>query len=122
VAGKIDVRVGGSVIVIELSLTVTRQGAGLQTPPETVSSAAASEIALRLNDAFRIALPREITAASLTVLAGESEEYKIKGETVRYAVEFLDSGVRMLQQNPTVSPGASDQIWIRKVSVSVEAT
>lgn len=118
VAGTIDVRVGGSVIVIDLSLRVAPQGAGKDTPPETVSSAAASEITLRLNDSFRLALPQEITAEQLTVLAGESEEYRIKD--VQYAVEFLDSGVRLLQHNPTVHPGASDQIWIRKVSVSVE--
>jgi uncharacterized phage protein gp47/JayE len=118
VAGNIDVRVGGSLIVIDLNLTVTRQGAALQTPKETVSSAAASEILDRLNTSFRTALPGEISMNSLRALAGASDQYTIK--TLRYTVEFLDSGVRMQQENVNVTPGAGDDLWIRQVHVEAE--
>ncbi|MCX6627061.1 MAG: hypothetical protein NTW28_05470 [Candidatus Solibacter sp.] len=118
VAGNIDVRVGGSLIVIDLNITVTRQGAALQTPKETVSSAAASEILSHMNESFRTALPAQVSVDSLRALAGTSDQYTIK--TLRYTVEFLDSGVRMQQENANVTPGAGDELWIRLVHVEAE--
>ena len=118
VAGNIDVQAGGSLIVIDLNITVTRQGAALQTPKETVSSAAAAEILEKVNAAFRVELPAQVTVNSLRALAGDSEQYTIK--TLRYNVEFLDSGVRMQQENVTVLPEAGDQLWVRNVHVEAE--
>jgi hypothetical protein len=51
-------------------------------------------------------------------LAGTSDQYSIK--TLRYTVEFLDAGVRMQQENAQVTPGAGDQLWVRKVHVEAE--
>jgi phage-related baseplate assembly protein len=118
VAGNIDVQAGGSLIVIDLNITVTRQGAALQTPKETVSSVAAAEILEKVNAAFRKELPAQISVNSLRALAGTSDQYTIK--TLRYNVEFLDSGVRMQQENVNVLPGAGDQFWIRNVHVEAE--
>ena len=118
VAGKIDVQTGGSLIVIDLDITVTRQGAALQTPKETVSSVAASEILDKINTAFRTELPAEVKVDSLRALAGTSDQYAIK--TLRYTVEFFDSGVRMQQENVQIIPAVGDQLWVRKVHVEAE--
>ncbi|HEV8260916.1 MAG TPA: baseplate J/gp47 family protein [Burkholderiales bacterium] len=118
VAGKIDVQVGGSLIVVDLDITVTRQGAAKQTPRETVSSTAAAEILAKMNAAFQKDLPATVSVDSLRALAGTSDQYAIK--TLRYTVEFLDAGVRMQQENAQVTPAAGDQLWVRKVHVEAE--
>lgn len=115
VAGKIDVRAGGSLIVMDLNITVSPKGAGRDTPKETLASAAESEILDRINASFRLQLPGEISVDTLSPLAGTSEQYEIVN--LRYTVEFLDSGVRMQQENAKVIPAAGDELWIRRVHV-----
>ena len=85
-AGKIDVHLSGSLIVLDVTITVTREGAGKQTPKETLASAASSEILNNMNASFRTELPAQVTVDSLRALA---EQLGVNRNTIKAALDEL---------------------------------
>ena len=60
-AGKIDVQLLGSLIVLDIVLGVTRKGAGLLTDPVQISSTIATDVTATLN----LTLPHRGARAAL---------------------------------------------------------
>ncbi len=115
VAGKIDVQLLGSLIVLDVALGVTRKGAGLLTDPVQLESAIATDVTARLNQRFRTGSLSVLDVDGLKGLLGSAETYTING--LDYSVEYQDAGVRVHRQNPVITPAASDQFWVRRVNV-----
>jgi phage-related baseplate assembly protein len=117
VAGKIDVQLRNSLIVLDVTLSVTRKGAGLLTDPLQLSNTISSDVIATLNAKFLVGALAQLTVDSLTHLLGTSDTYDIAN--LNYAVEFEDAGARIRQQNPQINASPSDQFWVRKVAVEV---
>jgi phage-related baseplate assembly protein len=118
VAGKIDVQLRGSLIVLDVVLGVTRKGAGLLTDPVQMSSTISSDVTGLLNLRFRTGAIAQLTVDALKSLLGTSDTYTLN--TLDYSVEYQDAGVRIHQKNPTITPAQSDQFWVRRVTVEVQ--
>jgi phage-related baseplate assembly protein len=117
VAGKIDVQLRNSLIVLDVTLSVTRKGAGLLTDPLQLSNTISSDVTATLNAKFLVGALAQLTVDSLTHLLGTADTYDITN--LNYAVEFEDAGARIRQQNPQINASPSDQFWVRKVAVEV---
>ena len=117
VAGKIDVQLRNSLIVLDVTLSVTRKGAGLLTDPLQLSNTISSDVTSTLNAKFLVGALAQLTVDSLTHLLGTADTYDITN--LNYAVEFEDAGARIRQQNPQINASPSDQFWVRKVAVEV---
>ncbi|MEO8370929.1 MAG: baseplate J/gp47 family protein [Candidatus Solibacter sp.] len=118
VAGKVDVQLRGSLIVLDVSMAVTRKGAGLLTDPLQLSSTISSDVTAALNAAFRTGSLAVLSQDSLKGLLGTAETYALG--TLDYSVEYQDAGVRVRQKNPQITPSQSDQFWARRVTVEVQ--
>ena len=117
VPGKIDVQLLGSLIVLDVALSVTRNGAGLLTEPEQLSSTISTDVTALLNLRFRTGALAHLTQDALKGLLGTAETYNITN--LDYSVEYQDAGVAIHQKNPDITPAQSDQFWVRRVSVEV---
>jgi hypothetical protein len=118
VAGKVDVQLRGSLIVLDVTLAVTRKGAGLLTEPLQLSTTISADVTTTLNVKFLTGALAQVTQDALKGLLGTSETYNIAN--LDYAVEFEDAGARIRQQNPEITASPSDQFWVRKVTVEVQ--
>ena len=117
VAGKVDVQLLGSLIVLDVKLAVTRKGTGSLADPVQLSSTISTDVTTTLNLKFRTGAIAQLTVNALTGLLGTPETYAIN--SLDYAVEYQDSGVRIHQKNPSITPAQSDQFWVRSVTVEV---
>jgi hypothetical protein len=117
VAGKIDVRLGGTLIVIDIHVTVKRKGAGLVTDPAQLSSTIATDATALLNNRLRSPGLPQLTSDGLIGLLGTADTYDIT--TLDYLVEYQDAGVRVHNKNPQITASPSDQFWVRSMNVEV---
>jgi hypothetical protein len=117
VAGKVDVQLLGSLIVLDIALGVTRKGAGLLTDPVQIQSSIATDVTATLNLRFRTGAVAALSPDALKSLLGSAETYTLN--TLDYSVEYQDAGVRIHKQNPEITPAQSDQFWARRVTVEV---
>ena len=117
VPGKVDVRLGGTLIVVDIHLSVTRKGAGLITDPAQLSSTIATDATAFLNNRLRSAGLAQLTSDGLIGLLGTSDTYDIT--TIDYLVEYQDAGVRVHNKNPQITASPSDQFWVRSMAVEV---
>ena len=117
VAGKIDVQLRGSLIVLDVALGVTRKGTGLLTDPVQLSSTIATDVTAMLNTRFRGGAVGQLTVDALKGLLGTAETYTLN--SLDYSVEYQDAGVRVHRANPSITPSQSDQFWVRHVTVEV---
>ena len=117
VAGKIDVQLLGSLIVLDVALGVTRKGAGLLTDPVQLSSTIASDATATLNLRFRTGSLATLSVDALKGLLGTADTYTLN--SLDYSVEYQDAGVRIHKKNPDITPAQSDQFWVRRVTVEV---
>lgn len=117
VAGKVDVQLRGSLIVLDVVLGVTRKGTGLLTDPVQLSSTIATDVTATLNARFRTGALAQLTVDALKGLLGTAETYTLN--SLDYSVEYQDAGVRVHKANPSITPSQSDQFWVRRVTVEV---
>jgi phage-related baseplate assembly protein len=117
VAGKVDVQLRGSLIVLDIALGVTRKGAGLLTDPVQIGSTIATDVTATLNLRFRTGSLAQLTVDALKGLLGTAETYTIN--SLDYSVEYQDAGVRIHKKNPDITSAQSDQFWVRRVTVEV---
>ena len=117
VAGKVDVQLRGSLILLDVALGVTRKGAGLLTDPVQMSATIATDATALLNLRFRTGALAALTVNALTGLLGTNETYTIN--SLDFTVEYEDAGVRIRKKNPDITASQSDQFWVRRVTVEV---
>jgi phage-related baseplate assembly protein len=117
VAGKIDVQLLGSLVVLDVTLGVTRKGAGLLTDPLQLSAAISADVTTTLNLTFRTGAIAQLTVDAVKGLLGTADTYTLN--SLDYSVEYQDAGVRIHQKNPNITTAPSDQFWVRGVTVEV---
>jgi len=124
-AGAISVRVGGVLVVLDVTLRVTLKGAGLQGPPEVQRENARQKIESELRAGVARLAPEDgsgsgsVTAAALTGLLLTSDEYDFAD--LHYQASYEDAGIRVLRRDPTLPVTGLERFWIGSVTLSNEA-
>ena len=118
IVGKLDVQLRGSLIVLDVALSVTRKGAGLLTDPIQLSATVGADVTATLNTRFRTGSLATLDVDALKGLLAHADSYLVNG--LDYGVEYQDAGVRINKKNVVLSPSPSDQFWVRKTTVEVQ--
>lgn len=112
VRGRVDIKLGGSLILIDVAVNVVLQGAALAAAdPQAPLSAALADIAERLK-----ALLASLGSGSLSVallkghLAG-SDTYTVPD--LHYKVEYVEAGLRLHQQDVELPLSGLERLWLR---------
>lgn len=118
--GQIDVQLGGSLIMIDLVVTVVLKGVGLQGDGDNQRQIALAAITAELRAGVSTFAATVVSPAALTALAtANAETYDLVNLT--YLVEYQDDGVRVNQRDVDVPLSGLEQLWIRSVVLSQPA-
>ena len=116
-AGLVDVRLGGALVMIDVTVTVVLKDAGLLGDPESARQNALAAIQGELKAGVAAFAGTELTPAALTGLVTVSAEtYDVAKLT--YMVEYQDDGVRVNKRDVALPLSGLEQLWIRSVSLS----
>ncbi|CAD5366028.1 Uncharacterized phage protein gp47/JayE [Rubrivivax sp. A210] len=117
VAGVVDVQIGGSLIMLDVTVDFTLQGAGLLGDPATAREVARTEAATRLKDGVAaLATGAVLSPALLKNLVPETASYTLSD--LHYQAEYVDAGVRLHQQDVQVPLSGLERLWIRRVTLA----
>jgi len=114
VAGIIDVQLGGSLVMLDISVGLTLKGAGLLGDPATARAAALDQIQEKLKNGLQTTPPAVLSVGALQALLTGADTYTVS--SLHYNVEYQDAGVRVHQQDVQMPISGTEQLWIRKVS------
>ncbi|MEJ8849527.1 baseplate J/gp47 family protein [Variovorax rhizosphaerae] len=121
VTGVIDVRIGGALIMLDITVDFTLQGAGTLGDPATAREVARSEAATRLKDGFAaLASGAKLTVPLLMSMVPDTATYKLTD--LHYHAEYVDAGVRIHQQDVELPLSGLERLWIRRVALASAAT
>lgn len=114
--GEVVVRLGGSLIVLDVQIAVELKGPGLIGDAETNKEAARAEAEIKLRDGVAtIAAGAVLTPAELEALLPSTDSFTA---TVRsYVATYSDAGVRLNQQNVRFSLTGLERLWVRSVTI-----
>ena len=114
--GEIIVRLGGSLIVLDVLIAVTLRGPGLLGDPATNKQAARADAEIKLREGVgTIAAGATLTPALIEALLPGTDSYTV---TVRsYIAAYEDAGVRLNQQNVRLSLTGLERLWVRSVAI-----
>lgn len=114
--GEIVVRLGGSLIVLDVLIAVTLRGPGLLGDAATNKQAARADAEVKLRDGVAtIAVGATLTPALLEALLPGTDSYTV---TVRsYIAAYSDAGVRLNQQSVRLPLTGLERLWVRSVSI-----
>ena len=114
VRGAVDIRIGGSLILIDVAVNLTLQGAALAAPdPGAPRSAALADIAERLKNFVATLGAQTLSVALLKAQLTGSDTYSV-GD-LHYKVEFMEAGVRLHQQDVELPLSGLERLWLRGV-------
>ncbi|HVP42881.1 MAG TPA: baseplate J/gp47 family protein [Terriglobales bacterium] len=116
VAGVVTVEVGGSLVMLDVTVAVALKGAGLLGDPTTARAAAQAEIEQQFKDKLPTFSGTSLTVAALKGLLTDSENYNVLD--VHYKAEYTDAGLRIHQQDVQLTLTGLERLWVRKVSLS----
>lgn len=102
--------------MLDLAVTVERQGAGLLESVPTAAATAATEIEAKLRTIFNT---HSIPVLSPEVLSGQLGMTNYTVKQLHYNVEYQEAGVRIHQQDIQLPLTTLEQLWVRKVKVEV---
>lgn len=112
VRGRVDIKLGGSLILIDVAVNVVLQGAALAAPDANAPrSAALADIADKLKQ-FVATLGTE--TLSVALLKGQltgSETYTVSD--LHYKVEYVEAGLRVHQQDVALPLSGLERLWLR---------
>ncbi len=110
-----DVTLRGAPIALDVTVTVERKGLAAAADRAT----ALHDIEVALQSVLPGVLPQLSDGISTAKLMGKlpaTDTYEV--ESVSYAAEFVDEGLRIIKQDLEITP-ASDQVpWIRTITVT----
>jgi uncharacterized phage protein gp47/JayE len=114
--GEIIVRLGGSLIMLDVLIAVTLRGPGLLGDPATNKEAAraAAEIQLR-SGVGTTAVGATLTPALLEALLPGTDSYTIAVRS--YVAAYSDAGVRFNQHNVRLPLTGLERLWVRSVKI-----
>ena len=115
VRGAVDIRIGGSLILIDVAVNLTLQGAALAAPdPGAPRSAALADIAERLKNFVATLGAQTLSVALLKAQLTGSDTYSVG--PLHYKVEFMEAGVRLHQQDVALPLSGLERLWVRGVT------
>jgi hypothetical protein len=111
--GAFAVDVGGELVALDVTVTVTLKGLALlpDIDPLVMREDVRQMIAAALRD--HIDSLQAVTLATLKGLLPETEYYRV--DAVEYRVEFLDAGIRVGHQNVDLTLDDRQRPWLRQV-------
>jgi uncharacterized phage protein gp47/JayE len=110
-----DVTLRGAPIALDVTVTVERKGLAAAADRAT----ALHDIEVALASVIPGVLPQltdGITTAKLLAKIPDTDTYEV--ESVSYAAEFVDEGLRIIKQDLEITPAADQVPWIRTVNVT----
>jgi hypothetical protein len=116
VANVVDVQIGGSLILLDVAVTIALKGAGLVGDPDTARAAARTEVESQLRAGLLDPPFDTLSVTALRSLLTASENYTVSD--LHYKVEYQDAGVRIHQQDVNLPFSGLEQPWIRKVALA----
>ncbi len=117
VTGVIDVKIGGSLIMLDLTVDFILTDLGALGDRDTAFEVARSEAAAKLKDGLAALASGAIL--SVTLLKGmvpNTATYSL--DNLHYHAEYVDAGVRIHQQDVQVPLSGLERLWIRRVALS----
>ena len=117
VTGAIDVRIGGSLIMLDLTVDFVALGAAILVDRATAREAARAEATTRLKDGVAgLDIGRTLSVALLKSLVPDTPTYKLTD--LHYRAEYVDAGVRINQQDVQLPLSGLERLWIRRVALA----
>lgn len=115
-AGIIDVRLGGALVMVDVTATLVLKGAGLLGDADAARQAALDTLAAELRTGLAGFSGTEVTPEALAALVTRNAEtYDVAALT--YRVEYQDDGVRVNQRDVALPLSGLEQLWLRSVSL-----
>lgn len=116
-AGVVTVAIGGSLVMLDLTVDFVLQGAGSIGDPSTAREVARSEAASRLKDGVAaLAAGATLTVRLLKGMVPDTDTYRLTD--LHYQAEYVDAGVRVHQQDVTLPLSGLERLWIRRVALA----
>ena len=116
-AGVIDVVLGGALIMMDVTATITLKDAGLLGDADNNRQIALAAIEAELKAAVAGFAGTLMTEEILIGLISDSTDtYKV--EKLSYLIEYQDEGVRVNKRDVDLPLSGLEQLWIRTVSLS----
>ncbi|HET7503170.1 MAG TPA: baseplate J/gp47 family protein, partial [Kofleriaceae bacterium] len=109
--GGTVVEVGGELIALDLTISVTLLDAGALGDPEIDREEARRQIARQIRDG--VSQLSQLSAGALKGLALHSDTYRL--DSVSYKAEFIHGGVRLILDNPPLTVGSLERPWVRSL-------
>jgi uncharacterized phage protein gp47/JayE len=113
VAGVITVEVGGSLLMLDVTVSLALKGAGLLGDPATARAIAQTEIEQQFKDKLPTFSESSLSVPALRGLLTDSENYTVLD--LHYTAEYSDAGVRIHQQDVQLPLTGMERIWVRRV-------
>ena len=117
VTGTVDVRVGGSLIMLDVVVDFALKGAGTLGDPATAREVACSEAASRLKEGVA-ALPSGSTLAVMLLKSMVPDTATYSLTDLHYHAEYVEAGVRVHQQDVALPLSGLERLWIRRVALT----
>lgn len=116
-AGVVTVSIGGSLVMLDLTVDFVLQGAGTIGDPATAREVARSEAAARLKDGVAaLAAGATLNVALLKAMVPDTDTYRLSD--LHYHAEYVDAGVRLHQQDVQLPLSGLERLWIRRVALT----
>ncbi len=116
VAGLIDVRIGGALVMLDVIVGITLKGAGSQGDPTTNLASARDTVETQIKEGLKTFSGAALSVQGLRGLLTQSDTYTVT--QLHYSVEYQEAGVRIHQQDVELALTGLERLWVRKVSLS----
>ena len=124
-AGAISVRVGGVLVVLDVSLRITLEGRRARGAARMQRENARQKVEAELRAGVATLAPDDgsgsgtVTVAALRALLLTADEYTV--DDLHYQASYEDAGLRVLQRDPSLPITGLERFWIGSVTLSNEA-
>lgn len=120
-AGVITVTLGGALVTLDATVTLSLKGAGLLGDAEAARAAALGIVEGELRAALAAYALGSLSKAALTGLVTvNAETYTISD--LSYLVTYEDDGIRINQRDVTLPLSGLERLWLRSVHLAAKAT
>jgi Baseplate J-like protein len=114
--GLVDVELGGALIMLDISVSVTLKGAALAVPsPIDAKQAALADAAAKLQDFVATLESGKLDTNRLKGAVPGTDTYEL-GD-LHYRVEYVEAGVRIHQQDVEFPLTGLERLWVRNVAL-----
>jgi uncharacterized phage protein gp47/JayE len=116
--GLVRVDVGGQLVALDVSVTITLKGAGLEGDQTANREDARTQVAGQLRDGVRDLAT--LSVAALRAVLVDSEFYSV--DALEFTAEYVDAGVKLNKifraTDPEVPVSTLERLWVRTVRQS----